>query len=100
VNETAPQPSRREFARTIAGLAATPLAASLAAADTPAESSAAVATALTEIARARFGKLLSEEDVKHIRRSIQREQYGAGLLKQVKLLNSDEPAMIFRADVP
>src|SRR4051794_5284584 len=70
-----PQPTRREIVGTFVALAVTPLAG--AAADPPADAIAPMAAALTELARLRFGKHPSEDDLKHVRRNLMRDQYGA-----------------------
>jgi hypothetical protein len=88
--------SRREFARSLAVLAATPLAAT---AQQPAARKD-VAEALMEIVRLRHGKHLTAEQLKAIQASIARSQRSADILKQVKLSNGDEPAFIFSAGLP
>jgi hypothetical protein len=92
-------PTRREFAQALALLAA-PVLGGSAAAQQPADPAAAPADALTELARSRYGKHLTEDDLKNVKRSIQRGQLGAELLRKVKLANGDEPAFIFTADLP
>jgi hypothetical protein len=97
--------TRREFTQKLALLAATPLLArsgEARAADQPAppDPIAATAAALTEAARARFGNNLAEEHVKKVRDSIQRGLSSAQTLKRAKLANADEPAFVFRADLP
>lgn len=93
------QPNRRVFAQALAAAAVTPLLipSERTEAQTAADP-AAVVQSLTDLARARFGKHLTEEQIKDVRRGIARGQRGAELLRQVKLQNSDEPAVVFRAD--
>lgn len=95
--------SRRDFAKRVALLAATPLAipAPEAGAQGTAKSdSHTTAEALTEIARQRYGKFLSAEQMKAMQRAIEGGQRAADYLKRVKLKNSDEPAFIFSVEVP
>jgi len=92
--------SRRDFTKKLAVLAAAPLAAALpddAAAQRPGE---AIADSLLEIAKARFGDHITDAQLRDVKRGIMRNQQGAELLRRVKLTNADEPAMIFRADLP
>ena len=92
--------SRREFGRSLALLAATPLAASAQQPTARKESPPTVAEALTEIVRVRYGKHLTAEQLKAIQASIARSQRSADILKKLKLENGDEPAFTFSADVP
>jgi hypothetical protein len=59
-----------------------------------------VAESLTQIVRARYGQHLSEGQLKQVEQSIRKNLALADFLKQTKLSNSDEPAFVFRADVP
>jgi hypothetical protein len=99
--------SRREFAKKLVTIAATPLltrygssASSIAEpqAQTP-EQPSPVAEALTEVVRLRYGKNLDEEQIKSIKQSIDQAQRSAERLKQIKLANGDEPAFVFSADL-
>ena len=99
--------SRREFAKTVALMAAAPLVVAgqqpTARAAQPAEppgTIAASAQGLTEIVRSRHGKHLNEEQLKRIRQRIEGGLRSAERLKRARLLNSDEPDFIFGADVP
>jgi hypothetical protein len=95
--------NRRDFAKKMALLAATPLAVPLAEtqAQGPAKSDATTATeALTEIVRQRYGKFLDAEQMKAVQRAIERHQRSAEIMKQFKLTNGDEPAFVFSAEVP
>jgi hypothetical protein len=97
--------TRREFTQKLALLAATPLLApdnTTRAADEPPppDPLAAAAAALTEVARARFGDKLPEEHLKKVTASIQRGLSSAQVLKRAKLTNAEEPAFVFRADLP
>jgi hypothetical protein len=99
------KPSRRQFTHGLALLAATPLLApdQLArAADEPPSPDpiAAAAAALTEAARLRFGDKLADEHIKKVTASIQRGLSLAQVLKRANLTNADEPAFVFRADLP
>ena len=100
--ETCPvPPSRREFGKNLALLAATPLALN-APEPAPAQggASAAVNEALFEIVRQRYAKFLTPAQLDEVKRGITRNQASAAMLKQVKLTNSDEPAFSFRGDLP
>ena len=87
-----------------ANLAAAPLAAAsappAARADKPkpANPIQAAADALTEAARIRYGKHLNDDQVNEVQASLTRTLYIAERMKQVKLQNSDEPAVIFSAE--
>jgi predicted secreted protein len=97
-------PSRREFARTLALLAAAPLAAGPVLAQDvkppPSDPLMETAKALSEIARIRYGKFLTEDQQKAVQRRIASAVRTGEQLRRFKLVNSDEPAFIFRADVP
>lgn len=100
-----PRPSRRQFGKRIALLAAVPLATPVLAAeeDKPKEVPvpAAVALALTEVVRLRHGKHLSKDQLKRVGNSILRSQFVAeSLRKKLELSNADEPAFTFHADLP
>lgn len=94
---------RREFAKTLAALAATPVVSlsGAARAQQPQQPDAvsSSADALTQVVRARYGKYLKEDQVAEVRRSIERAIRNADRLKQVKLNNGDEPAFAFSADL-
>lgn len=98
------QPSRRQFGKNLALLAAVPLTvpALAAAPDKPKDVPPAVseAEALTAVVRARHGKHLTEEQLKQVTLSIRRSELSAERLRKLELRNSDEPAFTFRADLP
>lgn len=95
--------SRRDFARALAAAAVAPLALPSAA---PAQDPKIprqlleTADAQVKIIQARFGKLLTAEQMKEVVQTIIRNRYAADVLGRVKLRNSDEPAFAFRADLP
>lgn len=101
--------TRREFTRTIAAIAATPL---LSGAETaraseailqqtpPADQPTFTALSLGEIVRARYEKFLTPEQIIEIKRSIDRSLRSADRLKEFELKNSDEPAFAFSPEVP
>jgi hypothetical protein len=94
------KPTRREFAKTLALGAVTPLAvAPLVAQDTK-PASRVSAEAMMQIVHARFGKFLSEKQMTEVAKSLLRQQLIADALRRVPLKNSDEPAFAFRADLP
>jgi hypothetical protein len=96
--------TRREFAKTLATIAATPLlghyGSTIAEPQTQApEQPSPIAEALTEVVRIRYGKNLNDEQIKSIKQSIDQGQRSAERLKQFKLANGDEPAFVFSADL-
>ena len=93
-----PGTTRRGFAKAVLLAAATPLVAE--AGQERTEPAADPAKALAEIVRARYGKHLSEEQLKDIEKSIGRGQRAAEFLKRTALQNGDEPSFVFRADLP
>jgi hypothetical protein len=120
--------SRRQFAKTMAVIAASPLLPGFGAARgatrpinpdlsetmdgsmfldayVPLEGQAqdadkptADAEALAEVVRIRYGKNLSDDQLGEVKRSVYQRVRGADRLKQFKLANGDEPAFIFSAD--
>jgi hypothetical protein len=96
--------TRREFTRNLAALAAAPLlaqpSAMRAADEPPPDPVAATADALAEAVRARFGKFMTDDQFNAVKQSIRQSQISAQFLKRSKLQNGDEPAFIFRADLP
>jgi len=104
-DEEMAQSSRREFNKALAALTAAPLSRNATEAKAQeqrgakANPAASAAEALTEIVRLRYGKYLSEEQLKEIRRSLERSLGSADRLKQFKLKNSDEPAFVFSAEL-
>jgi hypothetical protein len=88
--------SRRDFAKAVAALALVPGVTTAGEADAP----ATPADALFEIAKLRYGKHLTEEQLQQVKQSLQRDQAIADFLRRSKLTNGDEPAFVFQADVP
>ena len=108
------QSSRRQFALTIAAtLVAAPLASSLGSAQTPGTSKPApqpsptpsptpqppspIAEAYTEVARARFGELVTPEQMLKIKEDLEGNVRVADRLHKYKLENGDEPDFVFSA---
>jgi hypothetical protein len=96
--------SRRQFARAAVAAAAAPLALTAAA---DGEQGAKVPKPILDVAEAqfqiiqgRFGKFLTQEQLKEVAQEVIQNQYSAEALKRVKLRNSDEPTFAFRADLP
>ena len=112
--------TRREFARSLAALAAIPL---LGAGKTRAEAEVVApgaetlstmlfsmpqgqapekplpeAEALAEVARIQYGKYLNDDQMAEIKRSLSGRFRGAEAMKKTKLANGDEPAFIFSAN--
>ena len=101
----AAQKNRREFNKTIGLLAAGSLglpimeagAAQQTADGTP---RTVTVTALLDIIRSRYGKFLSEDQLKRVRQKVLGNLSIAEALRHIPLQNSDEPAFVFRADLP
>jgi hypothetical protein len=93
--------SRRDFNKAVTALAASSLAAGSPCvfADEPVDPLAAPTQAMFDIVRARYGKHLSEEQLKRLRQKIRQEQRDAARLRSLRLNNSDEPAFVYSADV-
>ena len=105
--------SRRQFAKTLAAMAATPLLARVTPAQAqepaaakpkppqtpPPDQPSPAAEAMTEVVRIRYGKNLADEQLNEVKRSIDRSMRSADRLKQFKLKNGDEPAFGFSAEV-
>jgi hypothetical protein len=95
--------NRRDFAKALVALVGGPAALT---ADEPAakpkssEAPASVPDALLEVIRIRYGKQLTPEQLESIKRGLNRQQFLANRLKQLKLKNGDEPAFVFSPDVP
>ena len=108
-------PSRRLFAKGLALAAAAPALAeaatalgqaapppSSAPAPTPVptpEAPSSVAEALTEVARIRWGKHLSGEQLGEIAIALDGRLRGAEAMKKVPLSNADEPDVVFFAEI-
>ena len=112
--------SRREFAKSLAALAAIPLLgngkargsteealpvtanpgtmASAAEQTQPQEKPLPEAEALAEVAKVQYGKYLSDDQMAEIKRSISGRFRAAETMKKTKLANGDEPAFIFSAN--
>ena len=103
--------SRRQFAMTMAAIAAAPLLPKLGlrhagpsgAPEPPDPQSQEPdkplpdADALTEVVRIRYGKNLNDDQLAEVKRSINFRIRGGDRLKQFKLANGDEPAFVFSA---
>jgi hypothetical protein len=111
-------PSRRVFAKRLLLAVATPAIAVDALAQTapapahaPApspspspvptpEAPSSVAEALTEVARIRWGRHLSGEQLGEIAKTVDGRLRGAETMKKVALTNADEPDVVFFAELP
>jgi hypothetical protein len=118
MSDTTLPPSRRAFAKKLALAAAAPAFATAAlsqtapaAAPSPSPSPAptpvptpeapsSAAEALTEIARIRWGKHLSGEQLGEIAKAVDGRLRGAEAMKKVALTNADEPDVVFFAEYP
>jgi hypothetical protein len=94
-----PRTTRRQFHRQAAALAAAPVLAAAAGAE-EAPRPPTVAGALGDLVRLRFGRHLSDEQLRRVRGSVARNVRLAEALGRVALQNGDEPAFAFNADVP
>lgn len=105
----AEHPTRRDFAKTLAAVAATPLLAGVAgcapsvpttAAPEPvrpvAEPADPVAAALAEVIRLRYGTRLSVQEMERVRRGIEGNLQAARALRAFELPIATEPAFVFR----
>jgi hypothetical protein len=98
--QDSPPPTRREFAKALAALAAVPLVAENARPDEAEDTLSGTARSLSTIAELRYGKLLTEPQRKKVQRSIRSQLRSAERLHKFKFGNGDEPAFIFQADGP
>jgi hypothetical protein len=115
VNKTM-NPSRRSFATSVAAaLVASPVAICALGAQgehaaiepkpqttpsptpTPQRPPSPVAEAYVAVARTRFGKYLSDEEMDRVKRDLEGNVRAAEALAAVKLKNSDEPDSVFEA---
>ena len=105
IEDAALSSTRREFAKSLAIIAAAPLVSRAAEATSapqqtpPADALSPAAESLTEVVRQRHGKHLTEDQLNLVKRNIDRGIRNADRLKQFKLVNSDEPAFAFTADI-
>jgi hypothetical protein len=91
--------TRRDFTQA-AALALAGLAAGGAAAEQPEPKPPTETEALLLVMQARFGKHIEKEQLPALLAGITRATGSAARMKSVKLTNADEPAVIFRADLP
>ena len=95
--------SRRSFAATltVAGATLPFVTADLVAQTTPPPAPDAKASALTlartEVVRAEYGQFLSRDEVERIGKDFQDSAAGLKRLRDVKLVNADEPDVTFAA---
>jgi hypothetical protein len=92
-------PSRREFTKALAVLAAAAVPAA-AQDDKKAPDEAAYSAAVETIIRFRFGSQLSEPQIGKVRAAYLRHLASARALSRVRLANGDDPIVAFRADLP
>ncbi len=103
--------SRRAFAKSLAAIAAVPLVADNLVSATPTAAAApvvlqqtpkppsALAQALTDVAKARYGKHIDPADLPKLARDLDGTMNSAERLARVKLANGDEPAFAFTAEI-
>jgi hypothetical protein len=80
-------------------LAAAPAAAGVAQGQEARPAAQSASQILTDLVRLRFGRHLSEEQMRRAGERIAGNQRAAEALARVALQNSDEPAFLFSADV-
>jgi hypothetical protein len=97
------EPSRRDFGKSLTALAALPLSGA-----EPLPPAAELvdrtgrrtqAQALMQIVRLRYGKFLTDDQLKQLERRLGNAVRGSEALKRFKLQNGDEPGTVFRADI-
>ena len=104
--------SRRAFAKSLAAIAAVPLVADATGSATPVppkpvapplpqgtKPPSATAQALTDAAKARYGKLIDPDDLPKLAQDLDGTLAAAERVGRVKLANGDEPAFTFTADI-
>lgn len=105
--------SRRAFAKSLAAIAAVPLVADVSSSATPVAPAApvapplpqgtrppsALAQALTDAAKARYGKFIDPADLPKLAQDLDGTLAAAERVGRVKLANGDEPAFTFTADI-
>lgn len=91
--------TRRDFAWLLAAVSGgAALTGATAAADEPAKPAITQEQAIEAIIRQRFGKHLTEDQVRRLTQRVANLSRTADALKRVPLTNADEPAVVFRAD--
>jgi hypothetical protein len=98
MNSRSSVPSRRDFAKAMAVLAATAVPAAAREAKQP--DAEAYAAAVETIVRFHFGKQLSDKQIAKVCSSHMRHRGSARALSRVQLANGDDPIVAFRADLP
>lgn len=103
--------SRRAFAKSLAAIAAVPLVADVSSSATPVATPvasplpqgtkppSALAQALTDAAKARYGKHISPDDLPKLAQDLDGTLAAAERVGRVKLANGDEPAFTFTAEI-
>ncbi len=91
-------PSRRDFAKAMAVVAAAAVPAAAQEGKQP--DADAYAAAVETIIRFRFGNQLSERQIGKVRSSYMRHRASSRALFRVPLANGDDPIVAFRADLP
>jgi hypothetical protein len=91
-------PSRRDFAKAMAVLAAAAVPSEAQEGKQP--DAKTYSAAVETIIRSRFGNQLSEQQIDIVRSSYMRHRESAKALYRVQLANGDDPIVAFRADLP
>jgi hypothetical protein len=102
--------SRRAFAKSLAAIAAVPLVTDVSSSAMPVAPVApplpqgtkppsALAQALTDAAKARYGKHINPDDLPKLAQDLDGTLAAAERVGRVKLANGEEPAFTFTADI-
>lgn len=92
-------PTRREFVTALAALTASSVGP-IAAQEVKVPDAKAYADALEVVVRYRFGRHLTDEQLKRVHASVLRGRTNADVMKKVELGNGEDPIAAFRADLP
>jgi hypothetical protein len=92
-------PTRREFVTALAVLAAATGGPAVAQ-EAKLPDAKSYGDALDIVIRYRFGKHLSEEQLKRVHASALRGRASADAMKNIELANGEDPIAAFRADLP
>jgi hypothetical protein len=99
-----PSKSRREFAKSLAIATTVPIFTTSCGISAPTEAQTTTATpinkaakAMTDAVQAQYGEHINKDDLVKVQAAIERNFAMAEKIRQFKLKNSDEPAIIFLA---
>lgn len=96
-----PRPNRRQFAGSLTAAVLAPLGSTAVVPAAPAaQSPVDVAEALAQVARLRYGKHLTREQLRQVAQSIRRMVAQGERLRDEALSNDVEPAFRFQPELP